>query len=125
MGQNDIIVDFKRGNEPQLEDGTEPLTAFFGKDGKRSISQLQLMVQTTFEVNFPGMTKSIRVQQVTRGDLINILVNCNSIIVSRGDMNHASEIYSFTLKKILGNKFNVNTATYDSLAFKQTRKKVL
>jgi hypothetical protein len=47
------------------------------------------------------------VQQVTRGDFdVNDLVGftSNSIIVSRGDMNHASEIYSFDLKKILGNK---------------------
>jgi hypothetical protein len=46
------------------------------------------------------MTKSqIRVQQVTRGDFdVNDLVGftSNSIIVSRGDMNHASEIYSLT-----------------------------
>jgi hypothetical protein len=58
-------------------------------------------------VNFPGTTKSIRVQQVTKGDFdVNDLVGftSNSIIVSRGDMNHASEIFFFDLKKILGNK---------------------
>jgi hypothetical protein len=44
------------------------------------------------------------VQQVTKGDFdVNDLVGftSNSIIVSRGDMNHASEIYSFDLKKNL------------------------
>jgi hypothetical protein len=43
------------------------------------------MVQTTFEVNFPGMTKSQSVQQVTKGDFdVNDLVGftSNSIIVS-------------------------------------------
>jgi hypothetical protein len=47
------------------------------------------------------MTKNRNVQQVTRGDFdVNDLVGTsNSIIVSRGDMNHASEIYSFDLKK--------------------------
>jgi hypothetical protein len=66
------------------------------QDGKKSISQLQLMVQNNFEVNFPGMTKiAIRVQQVTKGDFdVNDLVGftSNSIIVSR-DMNHASEFF--------------------------------
>jgi hypothetical protein len=48
------------------------------------------------------------VQQVTKGDFdVNDLVGftSNSIIVSRGDMNHASEIYSFDLRKILGNNY--------------------
>jgi hypothetical protein len=52
------------------------------------------------------MTKSQSVQQVTKGDFdVNDLVGftSNSIIVSRGDMNHASD-FSFDLKKILGNK---------------------
>jgi hypothetical protein len=47
------------------------------------------------------------VQQVTRGDFdVNDLVGftSNSIIVSRGDMNHASNLF-FDLKKILGNKY--------------------
>jgi hypothetical protein len=65
------------------------------------------------------------VQQVTKGDFdVNDLVGftSNSIIVSRGDMNHASEIFSFkenTWKQIT----NVNTATYDSLALSKTERR--
>jgi dipeptidyl aminopeptidase/acylaminoacyl peptidase len=74
------------------------------------------------------MTKiAIRVQQVTKGDFdVNDLVGftSNSIIVSRGDMNHASEIYSFDLKKNWKQITNVNTATYDSLALSKTERYV-
>jgi 6-phosphogluconate dehydrogenase (decarboxylating) len=67
------------------------------------------------------------VQQVTRGDFdVNDLVGftSNSIIVSRGDMNHASEIYSFDLKKNTWKQItNVNT-TYDSLLSKTERRYV-
>jgi hypothetical protein len=66
------------------------------------------------------------VQQVTKGDFdVNDLVGftSNSIIVSRGDMNHASEIYSFDLKKNTWKQItNVNTATYDSLALSKTER---
>jgi hypothetical protein len=54
------------------------------------------------------------VQQVTRGDFdVNDLVGfTNSIIVSRGDMNHASENFFFDLKKNTWKQItNVNTAT--------------
>jgi N-acetylneuraminic acid mutarotase len=80
------------------------------------------MVQTTFEVNFPGMTKSQSVLTGNQGDFdVNDLVGFTSNSVSRGDMNHASEIYSFDLKKNTWKQItNVNTATYDSLALSKT-----
>jgi hypothetical protein len=49
-----------------------------------------------FEVNFPGMTRiAINVQQITKGDFdVNDLIGFSgSIIVTRADMNHASEIF--------------------------------
>jgi hypothetical protein len=48
--------------------GTEQLIVLSGvKTVKKSISQLPLMEQKTFEVNFPGMTKiAIHVQQVPK-----------------------------------------------------------
>jgi hypothetical protein len=58
------------------------------------------MVQNNFWSEFSWDDKiAIRVQQVTKGDFdVNDLVGftSNSIIVSRGDMNHASEIFFMT-----------------------------
>jgi dipeptidyl aminopeptidase/acylaminoacyl peptidase len=65
------------------------------------------------------------VQQVTKGDFdVNDLVGftSNSIIVSRGDMNHASEIFSYE-RKYLETNTNVNTATYDSLELSKTERR--
>ena len=56
-----------------------------------------------FEVNFPGLTKiAVHVNQVTNGDFdVNEIVGFsgNNVIVTRSDMNHASEIFSFELKE--------------------------
>lgn len=56
-----------------------------------------------FEVNFPGLTKiAVTVKQVTSGDFdVHGIVGISgdNIIVSRTDMNHAEEIYSYNLKK--------------------------
>ncbi|MDI9256007.1 S9 family peptidase [Flavobacterium sedimenticola] len=56
-----------------------------------------------FEVNFPGLTKiAITVKQITSGDFdVNDLVGFSgdNIIVTRTDMNHAAEIYSYNFKK--------------------------
>jgi hypothetical protein len=52
------------------------------------------------------MTKiAINVQQITKGDfdVNDLLIFSNSIIVTRADMNHASEIF-FRSKEKLGNK---------------------
>ncbi len=56
-----------------------------------------------FEVNFPGLTKiAIVVTQVTKGDFDVsdiVALSGENIIVTRTDMNHALEIYSYNLKK--------------------------
>jgi hypothetical protein len=44
-----MYVDFNGAAMNLTEDGTEPLTAFFGaRTVRKSISQLQLMVQNNF-----------------------------------------------------------------------------
>ena len=56
-----------------------------------------------FEVNFPGLTKiAVTVKQVTKGDFdVHDIVGFNgdNVIVTRTDMNHAAEFYSYNLKK--------------------------
>jgi dipeptidyl aminopeptidase/acylaminoacyl peptidase len=128
--KNDIIVDFK-GTKMNLTtnwDGT--VDSFtWSKDGKKIyfIAAIDGTKQL-FEVNFPGLTKiAIQVQQVTKGDFdVNEIVGFsgNNIIVTRADMNHASEIFSFdTKKKTWKQLSNVNTDTYNSLALSKTERR--
>ncbi|WP_293891423.1 S9 family peptidase [Flavobacterium sp.] len=73
-----------------------------------------------FEVNFPGLTKiAATVKQVTSGDFdIHAIVDLvgDNVIVSREDMNHAAEIYSFNLKKKAFTQLTkINSETYSKL----------
>ncbi|MFV8353009.1 alpha/beta fold hydrolase [Flavobacterium sp. XS2P14] len=81
-----------------------------------------------FKVNFPGLTKiAITVSQITTGEFdVNDLVGFSgdNIIITRTDMNHASEIFSFHLKKNTWKQLsNVNTATYSSSALSKTERR--
>jgi dipeptidyl aminopeptidase/acylaminoacyl peptidase len=59
--------------------------------------------QQLFEVNFPGLTKiAVMVNQVTAGDFdVHDIVDVSgeNFILTRTDMNHALEIYSYNTKK--------------------------
>ena len=81
-----------------------------------------------FEVNFPGLTKTaINVRQITTGDFnVNDLVGFSgdNIIVTKTDMNHAAEIFSYNLNKNTWKQLsNVNTATYNSLALSKAERR--
>ena len=103
--KNDIIVSFK-GMNMNLTAGWDGSVESFkwSPDGKNVYftaaidGTLQL-----FEVNFPGLTKiAVTVKQVTTGDfdVHDILgFSADNVIVGRTDMNHATEIYSYNLKK--------------------------
>ncbi|WP_374548188.1 alpha/beta fold hydrolase [Flavobacterium sp.] len=103
--KNDIIVRFK-GMDINLTanwDGTVD-NILWSNDGKKVYFTAPVDgTKQLFEVNFPGSTKiAVMVKQVTNGDFdINDLVGFSgdNIIVTRTDMNHASEIYSYNLKK--------------------------
>jgi dipeptidyl aminopeptidase/acylaminoacyl peptidase len=128
--KNDIIVDFKgiKMNLTANWDGTVD-SFLWSKDGSKVYFTAAIDgTKQLFEVNFPGMTRiAINVQQITKGDFdINDLIGFsgNSIIVTRADMNHASEIFSFDLKKNTWKQItNVNSATYDSLALSKTERR--
>ena len=73
-----------------------------------------------FQVNFPGLTKiALNVIQITKGDfdVADIIgFSGDNIIVTRTDMNHAAEIYSYNLKKNTWLKItNVNEDAYSKL----------
>jgi len=128
--KNDIIVDFKgiKMNLTANWDGTVD-SFLWSKDGSKVYFTAAIDgTKQLFEVNFPGMTRiAINVQQITKGDFdVNDLIGFsgNSIIVTRADMNHASEIFSFDLKKNTWKQItNVNSAIYDSLALSKTERR--
>ena len=128
--KNDIIVDFNgaKMNLTANWDGT--VDSFkWSADGKKVyfIAAVDGTKQV-FEVNFPGLTRiAVRVNQITNGDFdVNEIVAIvgTSMIVTRGDMNHAAEIFSYDLKKKSWKQLtNVNSAVYDTLALSKTEKR--
>lgn len=127
--KNDIIVSFK-GTDMNLTanwDGT--VDSFKWANGQKIyfIAPVDGTKQL-FEVNFPGLTRiAVNVHQVTAGDFdVTSIIGFSGskILLTRTDMNHADEIYSFDLAKNSWKQLsNVNTATYNSLALSKTERR--
>ena len=130
--KNDIIVAFNgvKMNLTANWDGT--VESFkWSVDGKKIyfIAAVDGTKQL-FEVNFPGLTRiAVHVNQITTGDFdVNEIVAFagSTVIVTRGDMNHAAEIFSYDLKKKSWKQLtNVNTEVYNSLAVSKTEKRYI
>ena len=128
--KNDLIVSFKGMNINLTASWDGTVDHFkWSADGKKVyfIAPIDGTKQL-FEVNFPGLTKiAIQVHQITNGDFdVNDIVGFSgdTIIVTRADMNHATEIFSFHLKKKTWKQLsNVNTETYNSLALSKTERR--
>jgi dipeptidyl aminopeptidase/acylaminoacyl peptidase len=120
--KNDLIVSFKGININLTANWDGTVDQFmWSKEGNKIyfIAPIDGTMQL-FEVNFPGMTKiAIQVQQITNGDFdVSSLIGISGdeIIVTRTDMNHAAEIFSYDLKKNSWKQLsNVNTDIYASL----------
>lgn len=83
-----------------------------------------------FEVDYPGFTKKMPVvKQITKGDFdITGIVGQtgNTMVVSRTDMNHATELFTVNLSN--GNMMqltHVNDATYAKLAMSKVEKRMV
>ena len=128
--KNDLMVSFKgmKMNLTANWDGTVD-HFIWSPDGKKIYFVAPIDgTKQLFEVNFPGLTKiAITVRQITTGDFdVNDLVGFSgdNIIVTKTDMNHAAEIFSYNLnKKTWKQLSNVNTATYNSLALSKTERR--
>ena len=121
--KNDIIVRFK-GMDINLTANWDGSVESFkwSPDAKKIYftAAIDGTIQL-FEVNFPGLTKiAVTVKQVTSGDFdvhAIVGVSVDNIIVSRTDMNHADEIYSYNLKKKTWLQLTkTNDETYSKLA---------
>ncbi len=128
--KNDLIVSFKgiKMNLTANWDGTVN-NFIWSTDGSKIYFVAPIDgTKQLFEVNFPGLTKmAITVRQITTGAFdVNDLVGFSgdNIIVTRTDMNHATEIFSCNLKTNTWKQLsNVNTATYYSLALSKTERR--
>lgn len=121
--KNDIIVRFKDVDYNLTINWDGSVESFkWSPDGKKVYftaavdGTLQL-----FEVNFPGVKRiAISVKQISNGDFdIHDIVGFSgdNIIVTRTDMNHASELYSYNLKKKTFNQLTkTNNEFYSKMA---------
>ena len=128
--KNDIIVRFK-GIDYNLTasfDGTVD-NFLWSEDSKKVYFVAPIDgTKQLFEVNFPGLTKiAITVTQLTNGDFdINDLVGFadTKIIVTRTDMNHASELFSYDLISKIGVQLSkVNDMAYSKLSLSTIEKR--
>ena len=130
--KNDLIVSFKgmKMNLTANWDGTVD-NFIWSTDGSTIYFVAPIDgTKQLFEVNFPGLTKiRITVRQITTGEFdVNELIGFSgdNIIVTRTDMNHATEIFSCTLKTNTWEQLsNVNTATFNSLALSKTERRYI
>jgi dipeptidyl aminopeptidase/acylaminoacyl peptidase len=128
--KNDIIVAFKEMKLNLTSNWDGSVDHFLWNNDGKSIYFIAAVDGTKqlFEVNFPGMTKmAVQVRQITNGDFdVNDIVGFSgdTVILTRADMNHAAEIYSFHLKKKNWTQLShVNTATYNTLALSKTERR--
>ena len=128
--KNDIIVRFKDIdiNLTAKFDGTVD-NFLWSTNGKKVYFVAPVDgTKQLFEVNFPGLTKiAITVNQLTNGDFdVNDLVGFaeSKIIVTRTDMNHANEIYSYDLiAKTWQQITKVNNQAYSKLSLSKIEKR--
>ena len=128
--KNDIIVSFKGMNINLTANWDGTVESFlWSADGKKVYFQAPIdgTIQL-FEVDFPGLTKKLpQVIQLTNGDFdVAGLVGLSgeNIIVTRTDMNHAAEIYSYNLKKKTWLQLTkINDETYSKLSLSTTERR--
>ena len=128
--KNDIIVRHKGVvlNLTANWDGT--VDAFtWSADGKKVYFVAPIKgTKQLFEVNFPGLTRiAVRVTQLTDGDFdVNSIVGFvgTNVLVTRTDHNHATEVFSYDLKKKSWKQITkVNDAMYSNIAMCKSEKR--
>ena len=128
--KNDIIVDFN-GIKLNLTASFDVTVDNFlwSNDGKKIYFVAPIDgTKQLFEVNFPRMTKiAVSVTQLTNGDFdVNDIIGFadSKVLVTRTDMNHANEIYSYDLTaKTWLQLSKVNDETYSKLSFSKIEKR--
>ncbi|MGC4103909.1 S9 family peptidase [Ferruginibacter sp.] len=83
-----------------------------------------------FEVSYPGLTKMMPIiRQVTKGDFdVNGIVtqSGNTLVVSRGDINHAAELYTVDISNgDMKQLTHINDATYATIGMSKTERRMI
>ncbi|MDR2222264.1 MAG: S9 family peptidase [Flavobacteriaceae bacterium] len=130
--KNDLIVRYN-GVDMNLTanwDGTVDSYSW-SKDGERVFFTAAVggTIQL-FEVNFPGKKRIAPVvSQITDGkfDVTGIVdVTGTTAIVTRTDLNHATEVYTYDMKKKTWNQITkVNDEAYSKIAMSNTEKRIV
>jgi dipeptidyl aminopeptidase/acylaminoacyl peptidase len=121
--KNDIIVRFKDVDYNLTANWDGSVDSFkWSADGTKVyfVAAVDGTLQL-FEVNFPGVKRiAISVKQISNGDFdVHDIVGFNgdNVIVTRTDMNHAAELFSYNLKKkTFVQLTKTNIETYAQLA---------
>ena len=121
--KNDIIVRFRDTDFNLTINWDGSVESYkWSSDGKKIyfVAAVDGTLQL-FEVNFPGVSRiAVGVKQISTGDFdVHDIIGFNgdNILVTRTDMNHASEIYSFSYKKRTFTQLTkTNTEVYSKLA---------
>ena len=132
--KNDLIVNFEGMNMNLTANWDGTVNHFiWSTDGKKIYFTAPINgTKQLFEVNFPGLINpeasgAINVHQITDGDFdVHDLIGFSGdeIIITRTDMNHAEEIFSYDLNKNSWKQLsNVNTSIYNSLALSKTERR--
>lgn len=130
--KNDIVVNFK-GITINLTSGWDGTVESFkwSVDGKKVYFIAPVGgTKQLFEVNLPGLTKiAVQVKQLTDGnfDVAEIIgFSGSKVIVSRTDMNHAAELFSYDLNQKTWKQItNTNTEIYSKLALPKSVKRMV
>jgi dipeptidyl aminopeptidase/acylaminoacyl peptidase len=128
--KNDIIVKTPAGNLNLTAQWDETVNSFtWSSDGKKIYFNAPVdgTVQL-FEVDYPGLTKKMPVvQQITKGDFdVSGMVgqSGNTMVVTRTDMNHATELYTVSLTDGSMAKLTVvNDAIYDKIGMSKVERR--
>jgi dipeptidyl aminopeptidase/acylaminoacyl peptidase len=128
--KNDIIVRFQGRNMNLTANWDGTVDSFeWSPDGKKIYFTAPVGgTKQLFEVNFPGLTRiAIVVRQLTEGDFdVNDIVGFSGdqVVLTRQDMNHPTEIYSYHLKNKTWNQItNTNRSLLENVGKSRTEKR--
>lgn len=130
--KNDILVRHNGITLNLTQQWDESVTSFrWNADGKKIyfIAPTGGTIQL-FEVDYPGLTKKIPVvTQITHGDFdVSSMVGQvgNTMVVTRTDMNHATELYTVNLTNgQMTQLTHVNDTIYNKLALSKIEKRMV
>jgi dipeptidyl aminopeptidase/acylaminoacyl peptidase len=130
--KNDIIVLFNGAKMNLTKNWDGSVESFkWSHDGKKVFFIAAVRgTKQLFEVDFPGMSKKLpQVVQLSEGmfDVTGIVGQSgDKLIVTRTDMNHAAEIFSFDVKTKSWNQItHVNDAVYAKLNLPRVEKRMV